>query len=115
MSAIPPIFVSNMQPNISNSVWLTTIDLQTIHTDPRHQRRGAGLLLVKRCKQDGDAMGLSVWLESSDDGHRLYERCGFEDVEELVTDLSTWGAHHPHRSWLMVKHARPASLDTANK
>ncbi|OAA80901.1 Acyl-CoA N-acyltransferase [Akanthomyces lecanii RCEF 1005] len=91
------------------------IHLQTIHTDPRHQRRGAGLLLVKRCKQDGDAMGLSVWLESSDDGHRLYQRCGFEDVEELVTDLSTWGAHHPHRSWLMVKHARPASLDTANK
>lgn len=96
------------------SVELTTVNLQTIHTDPRHQRRGAGLLLAKRCIQDGETMGLPIWLESSDEGHQLYRRCGFEDVDELVTDLRDYGATLPHRSWLMVKPARPESLDTKN-
>lgn len=85
------------------------IHLQTIHTDPKHQRRGAGLLLAKRCIQDGDAMRLPIWLESSEEGHQLYLKCGFGDVEEFVTDLGQWGATLPHRSWLMVKHARSAS------
>lgn len=111
MLEIPPIFVSNMQAMLT-SVELTTADLQTIHTDPRHQRRGAGLLLAKRCIQDGEAMGLPIWLESSDEGHQLYRRCGFKDVEELITDLSEHGAISPHRSWLMVKPAWDESVDT---
>lgn len=59
-------------------------------------------------------MGLPIWLESSEEGHRLYQKCGFEDVEELVTDLSQWGAPAPHRSWLMVRPARPDSPAPVN-
>lgn len=37
-------------------------------------------------------MGLvDFWLESSNDGHALYEKFGFRDVEPVVMDLSQYG------------------------
>ncbi|KAF2085305.1 acyl-CoA N-acyltransferase [Saccharata proteae CBS 121410] len=60
-------------------------------TDPRHQRRGAGSLLLKWILRQADAKGLETFLEASQVARPLYERVGFEVVKELPYDLEKYG------------------------
>ncbi len=59
--------------------------------DPAYQRRGAGAKLLEWGLERADQLGLPAYLESSKVGYRLYKRHGFEDVDEIVTDLGKWG------------------------
>ncbi|KAI1504357.1 acyl-CoA N-acyltransferase [Biscogniauxia marginata] len=76
--------------------------LRFLHTDPKHQDRGAGTMLVKWGLEEAKKLGLVAYLESSEAGHSLYKKCGFRDVECLSVDLSRWGATTMHNTWSMT-------------
>lgn len=48
--------------------------------DPKYQKRGVGQALLRWGLDQADAEGLEAYLESSDDGLRLYGKNGFELV-----------------------------------
>ncbi|KAK2594702.1 hypothetical protein QQS21_007612 [Conoideocrella luteorostrata] len=77
--------------------------LKLLHTDPKHQRRGAGSMLLKWGTSEADRLGLPCYLESSDEGRILYERHGWQEVGRLVVDLSKWGGRPDTSSALMVR------------
>lgn len=87
---------------------LRTEDLKLLHTDPKHQRRGAASLLLQSMVDEADKLGLPVLLESSEEGHGLYQKYGFKDVEVLEIDMSKWGPGNMHLSWAMIR--EPKSL-----
>lgn len=61
-------------------------------TLPEYRGYGIGSALIKKGLEEGTEMGLvDFWLESSNDGHALYEKFGFRDVEPVVMDLSQYG------------------------
>lgn len=54
--------------------------LKLLLTDLKHQRRGAGSMLLKWSTAEADRLGLQSYLESSDEGRILYERHGWKQV-----------------------------------
>ncbi|CCF39416.1 acetyltransferase [Colletotrichum higginsianum] len=79
-----------------------SVYLHILVTDPKHQRRGAGLQLLTPVMQEAVRLGVPVYLESSEPGHPLYTKAGFKDVEEHRVDFSKFGASKPHLSWAMI-------------
>ncbi|KAJ3958566.1 hypothetical protein N0V92_004839 [Colletotrichum tropicale] len=51
---------------------------------PEHQRRGVGALLTKWGLDMAELAGLPVYLESSPVGYPLYQRLGFETLDDKV-------------------------------
>ncbi|OCT48602.1 putative GNAT family acetyltransferase [Cladophialophora carrionii] len=51
---------------------------------PKSQGRGAGSMLIKWGLDIAEALGLPAYLESSPVAHRLYQKFGFRDIDELV-------------------------------
>lgn len=68
----------------------TSSDLKLLHTDPIHQKRGAGSMLLQWGVNEADRLGIPSYLEATREAHRLYERYGFREVERLAIDLSKW-------------------------
>lgn len=64
--------------------------LKLLHTDPKHQKRGAGAMLVKWGLEEADRLSLPAYLESSPAGRALYEKHGFQEVTTLDLDFSKW-------------------------
>lgn len=56
-------------------------------TAPEFQGRGVGRLLCNEGLQIADREKLSAWLEASARGRRLYQKLGFENVENILIDL----------------------------
>ena len=56
---------------------------------------------------------MPVWLASQPDGHYLYLRFGWRDVEEVNTDLSQWAGpcsgYRLHCTICMLREASQAS------
>jgi len=77
--------------------------LRLLHTDPEHQRRGAGRMLMQRLLEDSDRLKLLTFLESSPEGHALYLSCGFKDTEELNIDMARFGAEGVHTTYAMER------------
>ncbi|CEJ61483.1 hypothetical protein PMG11_10016 [Penicillium brasilianum] len=66
--------------------------LQVLATLPEYRGYGIGSALIKKGLEEGVEKGLvDFWLESSNDGHALYEKFGFQDVEPVVMDLAQYG------------------------
>ncbi|CAM1505723.1 Fc.00g113600.m01.CDS01 [Cosmosporella sp. VM-42] len=86
--------------------------LKLLHTDPKHQRRGAASMLLKWGLAEADRLGLPIFLEASRDGRPLYEKVGFDVVETIKVDFSPWGG--PSEGWgpMML---RPAVESQAQK
>ncbi|OTA69469.1 acetyltransferase [Hypoxylon sp. EC38] len=76
--------------------------LSLLHTDPKHQGRGAGGMLVRRTIEEAQKLGLVAYLAASPAGHELYKKCGFRDVEYMSIDTRKWGATENHVNWLMI-------------
>ncbi|XDG06902.1 hypothetical protein ABKA04_006517 [Annulohypoxylon sp. FPYF3050] len=89
------------------------IHMSLLYTDPKHQGRGAGRMLVEQVKDEARKLGLTASLQSSPAGHQLYKKCGFRDVDLLSTDLSKWGAPEMHYIWAMEWD--PSKLSTYHK
>ncbi|XPS99394.1 hypothetical protein M3J09_008571 [Ascochyta lentis] len=79
--------------------------LHMLHTDPAHQRHGAGSALMAHIKQKADALDLPIYLESSADAHGFYLQQGFKDVEILILDFSGVGAVERYEQPLMMRGA----------
>ncbi|KND88594.1 hypothetical protein TOPH_06744 [Tolypocladium ophioglossoides CBS 100239] len=77
--------------------------LKQLHTDPAHQRRGAGSMLLKWGVAEADRLGLPTYLEATEEGRPLYEKHGFRPVGKLVTDLSEWNGPAEAETVLMVR------------
>ncbi|KAM0273599.1 hypothetical protein ACHAQH_008228 [Verticillium albo-atrum] len=89
-----------------NREGMKCIYLHLLVTDPKHQGRGAGRLLLSRVAEEADQLGLSVFLESSEAGHELYAKVGYQDVEPLEVSLAKFGHERLYRAWGMVRPAK---------
>ena len=78
------------------------LDLKLLHTDPKHQGRGAGGMLVRWGVEEARRRGVPAYLESSEAGHSLYRKYGFRDLELQSLDFSRWGATQKHNTWAMI-------------
>lgn len=74
-----------------------------MHTDPAHQGRGAGSMILKHFADEADKLGLESYLEASEKGQPLYEKFGYETVEVFVVDLSKWDGPEKSENCLMVR------------
>ena len=79
------------------------IVLHMLFTDPKHQGRGAGTMLVNWGLEEARKRTFPIYLESSDMGHNLYIKVGFRDLELFEVDMSKWGATDLCRTWAMIR------------
>lgn len=84
---------------------LTLADLKLLHTDPAHQRRGAGGMCLQWGTAQADRLGLPSYLEASAEGRPLYEKFGFKEVDRIVVDLTKWGGTDDAVAYLMLREA----------
>jgi ribosomal protein S18 acetylase RimI-like enzyme len=70
------------------------IDLQVLATLPEYRGQGIGSRLLEIGLAEGRNAGLDeFYLEASDDGHDLYEKFGFRDLERIPIDLVQYGGN----------------------
>ncbi len=66
--------------------------LTLIGTHPKHERRGAGTMLIRWGFAQADKNQERCYVDSSNVGYALYKRCGFlEDVGKMSVDLDQYG------------------------
>lgn len=76
--------LNNIPPDIALTVIAPVLDL--LQTDPKFQGRGAGGMLIKWGLDIADERHVPAYLESSPVAHKLYQKHGFQDIDELVLD-----------------------------
>ncbi|RVX75840.1 hypothetical protein B0A52_00197 [Exophiala mesophila] len=64
--------------------------LDLLQTDPKHQGRGAGSMLIKWGTDIADKMRLPAYLESSPKAYKLYQKHGFNTIGVFTMDPK-WG------------------------
>lgn len=52
--------------------------------------------------EEAKRYNLPLYVESSEAGHELYKKYGFEDLQLHEIDMDRWGIAQPHRSWGMM-------------
>lgn len=77
-------------------------------TIPEYRGRGAASAILQWGFAHADELGLPAYLEASDEGALLYEKCGFRKVGNFVIDLKRWGGEGLLEAPLMVR--QPNSL-----
>lgn len=65
--------------------------LGTLVTDPQHERKGAGRMLVEWGCRRADAEGRKCSLHATPGAKKLYLACGFEVVSETEIDMRPYG------------------------
>ncbi len=80
--------------------------LQILMTHPKHQRRGAGTMLVRWGCEKADEMGLMCALGASEVGEKVYTKNGFEKVYEEVIDLRKYGVDGTELARKMIRPAK---------
>ncbi|KAE9363437.1 putative GNAT family acetyltransferase [Stipitochalara longipes BDJ] len=80
--------------------------LAILVTAPDFQGRGVGSLLCNDGLRIADQENLPAWLEASAKGRKLYQKLGFEDVVDIVTDLSKYGGEGVNTTVCMMRKIR---------
>ena len=65
--------------------------LRALCTLPRYQGKGCGSALLRWGLEKIAADGRRVFLEATPQGHSLYAKFGWKDVDEMVFDLNAFG------------------------
>lgn len=86
---------------------LTLVVLHLLVTDPGHQRRGAGALLVEWGTRKADVAQLPSYLEASRPGRPLYARLGFNAAYEREFDLARYGGEGTDSNTVMIRDPVP--------
>jgi GNAT superfamily N-acetyltransferase len=73
------------------------VELESLFTHPSYQRKGAAKALLQRCIQEADTLGLVVYLEATQDGQPLYEKCGFEAIRTHTFEAEKPGGEGTHQ------------------
>ena len=77
---------------------LNDIGLQVLATLPQYRGNGIGSALVALGLDEARKAGLTeFFLQASEDGHDVYEKFGFVDVEEIPVDLKQYGGECVYR------------------
>lgn len=66
-------------------------DIGMLATQPQHQHRGAGTMLLSSILAEADKAGIEVYLEGTDTAKGLYEKHGFRPLKELRFDPAEYG------------------------
>ncbi|KAF2727753.1 hypothetical protein EJ04DRAFT_517063 [Polyplosphaeria fusca] len=77
--------------------------LHILVTDPQHQGRGAGAMLIKWGFEGADKAKLKAMLESTESGKPLYTKLGFYDVHKETFDLAKYGGNGLDYSTVMFR------------
>jgi predicted N-acetyltransferase YhbS len=76
--------------------------LDLLQTDPKHQGRGAGSILIRWGLDLADQLRVPAYLESSPAAHKLYVKHGFRDVGQFTMDPK-WTCHANPSIYFMVR------------
>lgn len=79
------------------------LDLKFVHTDPKHQRRGAGRMMMDWGTKEADDKGLTSYVQASPEGRGLYAKYGFQLVDMFAVDLSPWGGPACDETAIMIR------------
>jgi GNAT superfamily N-acetyltransferase len=88
LDALFELFNANKRENLGTRPYYC---LDTLATLAKHERRGAGSLLVKWGCDRADEAGVEAYLEASEIGAPMYARHGFVALPEMVLDLRKYG------------------------
>ncbi|KAK6544028.1 hypothetical protein TWF694_000742 [Orbilia ellipsospora] len=77
--------------------------LHVLVTDPEHQKRGAGSMLLKWGTEKADAAGLPSYLEATEAGLEFYRRAGFVGIHTERFDLAKYGGVGKDSSTVMIR------------
>ena len=80
--------------------------LNLLDVDPSQQRRGAGTLLLRWGMDVADDAGLPCYLEATSAGYHLYQKVGFEAIDNIDLDMSEWGLDYEPRFVCMIRPAK---------
>jgi len=84
--------------------------LDSLATDPKHQRRGAASMLVQWGLDMADAIGGEAYLEATEVGRQVYQKLGFVVLEQYTIPLPPkWAAKDQTQVLLM---RRPVTSHT---
>lgn len=61
--------------------------LRWLETEAEYRKRGAATQLLAWGSQKADELGIPCYLEASDEGKPVYEKHGYVEVGELVSDI----------------------------
>lgn len=78
------------------------MDYLGVHPD--HQRKGIASMLVRSGIQQSNRLGMSVYLVAM--GRKalgMYQRLGFELLEESIQELSKWGGRGLYETFVLIK------------
>lgn len=84
--------------------------LVILTTDPEHERKGAGRLLLRWGCERADQEGLDCFLDATEAGKPLYERFGFVVQKVNALDLGQFGCEGVARTWSMIRRPRTGVL-----
>ncbi|KAF4932042.1 hypothetical protein CGCVW01_v000051 [Colletotrichum viniferum] len=99
--------------------WVAILNI--LFTIPEYRRRGAASLVMDWGVERADCMGLDLYIEASEGGKPLYEKCGFEAIEESYHEVDdrrlpppmdvelrkeAVGQLSPFRRWSMLRKAK---------
>jgi GNAT superfamily N-acetyltransferase len=87
--------------------------LRMLATDPQHNRRGAGSLLLKHGLRKADQLQLPVYLDSGIAGRDLYARHGFEITCDFPLNCLEYGGRSDGRHWCMLRPAAEENVEDA--
>ncbi|KAK1622923.1 acetyltransferase [Colletotrichum phormii] len=77
--------------------------LHILVTEPQYQHRGVGQHLLAFGIQESLRLEVPIYLETTEAGHSLYQKVGFDDIEVHRADLTKFGEHRPHMIWGMIR------------
>lgn len=86
--------------------------LDMLATLPEHHRRGIGAMHLRWGSEIADELGIPCYLESSPMGRPLYERMGYEVVEDLPFDAKKWGSDRDLPHSCMLRPAKPVDANS---
>jgi GNAT superfamily N-acetyltransferase len=78
--------------------------LSKLCTDPQHQRRGAGTMLIKWGCDIAQEHGVPAFLEATPAGLPVYQKSGFREVEKFEIDLEKYGGVGRRVNVQMIKY-----------
>jgi GNAT superfamily N-acetyltransferase len=76
--------------------------LQPVVMDPSYQRRGVATALIQACLREAAELRLPVYSNATEDGHELYKKLGFHDLDSFVVDFNPYGLAKLHETWAML-------------